>query len=212
MNYDLTRGSITGKLLKFALPLMIGNLLQQFYNLADTFIVGRYIGEDALAAVGSSYTLMSFLTSVILGLCMGSSAYFAMQYGSRDFVRLRRGMFLSFVLTGALTLAINIAVFAGSESILRLMRVPVELQDLMLEYLLYIFCGIIATFFYNYYANLLRALGNTVVPLIFLGISSLLNIALDLLLVLVIPWGVRGAAIATVISQYVSGLASQCTH
>ncbi len=206
MNYDLTRGSIAGNLLKFSLPLMIGNLLQQLYNLADTFIVGKFIGEDALAAVGSSYTLMSFLTSVILGLCMGSSAYFAMQYGSRDYTRLRRGMFLSFVLTGAITLAVNIAVFVFSRPILRLMQVPEELRGLMLDYLLYIFCGIVATFLYNYYACLLRALGNTLVPLIFLGISSILNIGLDLLLVLVFPLGVQGAAIATVISQYVSGI------
>ena len=205
MNYDLTRGGITGKLLKFALPLMIGNLLQQFYNIADTFIVGRFIGADALAAVGSSYTLMTFLTSVLLGLCMGSSAYFAMQFGRRDFARLRRGIFLSFLLIGALALAVNIAVFVLSRPILHLMRVPAELQEMMLDYLLVIFCGIVATFLYNYFANLLRAVGNTLTPLLFLGCASVLNIALDLLFVLVIPWGVRGAAIATVISQYVSG-------
>ena len=205
MNYDLTRGSITGKLLKFALPLMIGNLLQQFYNIADTFIVGRFIGADALAAVGSSYTLMTFLTSVLLGLCMGSSAYFAMQFGRRDDARLRRGIFLSFLLIAALTLAMNAAVFLFARPILRLMRVPAELREMMLDYLLVIFCGIIATFLYNYFANLLRAVGNTLTPLLFLGCASLLNVALDLLFVLVIPWGVRGAAIATVISQYVSG-------
>ena len=205
MNYDLTSGSITGKLLRFALPLMIGNILQQFYNIADTFIVGRFIGADALAAVGSSYTLMTFLTSVLLGLCMGSSAYFAMQFGRRDFDRLRRGIFLSFLLIGALTLIVNAAVFLFSRPILRLMRVPSELQEMMLDYLLVIFCGIIATFLYNYFANLLRAMGNTLTPLIFLGVSSIANIALDLLFVLVIPWGVRGAAIATVISQYASG-------
>lgn len=206
MNYDLTNGSITKKLLKFALPLMIGNLLQQLYNIADTFIVGRFIGEDALAAVGSSYTLMTFLTSVVLGLCMGSSAYFAMQFGRRDYDRLRRGVFLSFSLILALTLVVNVCVFALSNPILSLMRVPVELRPLMLEYLLCIFCGILATFLYNFYANLLRALGNTLAPLIFLAVSALLNIALDLAFVLVIPWGVRGAAIATVISQYVSGV------
>ena len=201
MNYDLTSGSITGKLMRFALPLMIGNILQQFYNIADTFIVGRFIGADALAAVGSSYTLMTFLTSVLLGLCMGSSAYFAMQFGRRDFDRLRRGIFLSFLLIGALTLLVNATVFLFSRPILRLMRVPAELQEMMLDYLLVIFCGIAATFLYNYFANLLRAMGNTLTPLIFLGISSIANIALDLLLVLVIPWSVRGAAIATVISS-----------
>ena len=205
MNCDLTRGGITGKLLKFALPLMIGNLLQQFYNIADTFIVGRFIGPDALAAVGSSYTLMTFLTSVLLGLCMGSSAYFAMQFGRRDFDRLRRGVFLSFLLIGALTLAVNAGVFLFSRPILRLMRVPAELRGMMLDYLLVIFCGILATFLYNFCANLLRAVGNTLTPLLFLGCASILNILLDALFVLVIPLGVRGAAIATVISQYVAG-------
>ena len=205
MHYDLTEGSITKKLLKFAFPMMLGNLMQQFYNIADTFIVGRFIGADALAAVGSSYTLMTFLTSVLLGLCMGSSAYFSMQFGRRDHDRLRRGIFLSFLLIGALTIAMNAAVFLLARPILRLMRVPAELREMMLDYLLVIFCGIAATFLYNYFANLLRALGNTLTPLLFLGGASLLNIALDLLFVLVIPWGVRGAAIATVISQYISG-------
>lgn len=90
MEYNLTEGSITGKLLKFAFPLMIGNLLQQCYNIADTLIVGRFLGADALAAVGSAYTLMVFLTSIILGLCMGSSAFFSMQYGAGNTERLKK--------------------------------------------------------------------------------------------------------------------------
>ena len=110
MEYNLTEGSITGKLLKFAFPLMIGNLLQQCYNIADTLIVGRFLGADALAAVGSAYTLMVFLTSIILGLCMGSSAFFSMQYGAGDKDRLKKSFFLSFVLIGAITLALNFLV------------------------------------------------------------------------------------------------------
>ena len=89
VSLDLTEGSITRRLLLFALPLMVGNLLQQLYNVADTLIVGRFLGADALAAVGSAYTLMVFLTSILLGLCMGSSAFFAMQFGKRDMERLK---------------------------------------------------------------------------------------------------------------------------
>ena len=100
MQYDLTQGNITRNLMKFALPLMVGNLLQQLYNVADTLIVGQFLGPDALAAVGSSYTLMVFLTSILLGLCMGSSAFFSMQYGRRDFDRLKQGICLAFGLIG----------------------------------------------------------------------------------------------------------------
>ena len=118
MNYDLTEGAITKNLLKFAFPLMIGNLLQQLYNIADTLIVGRYLGENALAAVGSSYTLMVFLTSILLGLCMGSSAFFSIQFGSRNFERLKNGFFLSFVLIGGITLILNVVIYLGMDGIL----------------------------------------------------------------------------------------------
>lgn len=205
MEYNLTEGSITGKLLKFAFPLMIGNLLQQCYNIADTLIVGRFLGADALAAVGSAYTLMVFLTSIILGLCMGSSAFFSMQYGAGDTDRLKKSFFLSFVLIGAITLALNFLVVWKLGLIIRLLQIPAEIQGLMRDYLWIIFMGMVATFLYNYFANLLRAVGNSVVPLIFLAFSAVLNILLDLLFVLVFHWGVKGAAGATVFSQYVSG-------
>lgn len=206
MNYDLTEGNITRNLLKFAFPLMIGNLLQQLYNIADTLIVGRYLGEDALAAVGSSYTLMVFLTSILLGLCMGSSAFFSMQFGSRNFERLKNGFFLSFVLIGGITLILNGMIYLGMDVILWFLRVPEQVIGLMREYLWYIFLGLAATFFYNYFANLLRAIGNSVVPLFFLGMSAIANIGMDLLFVLGFHWGVKGAAVATVLAQYLSGI------
>ncbi len=206
MRGDLLHGNITKGLLLFAWPIMLGNLMQQFYNIADTLIVGRYLGEGALAAVGSAYTLMTFLTSVILGLCMGSGAFFSIYYGKGDTQRMKRGIFLSFALILAVTLALEAAVFAGVNPILRLMNVPAEVSPLMREYLLFIFIGMPATFLYNYYACLLRSIGNSTVPLIFLAVSAVMNIGLDLFLVLVIPWGVAGAAIATVISQFFSGV------
>ena len=206
MQRTLTEGPITRNILLFALPLMFGNLLQQMYNIADTWVVGRFLGADALAAVGSSYTLMTFLTSILLGLCMGSGAAISMQYGSGEADKMRNSVFQSFVLIAGMALVLNLLVYVGMDGILWVLRVPAELRALMKEYLRIIFLGIAATFLYNYFANLLRAIGNSVVPLVFLAVSAILNVVLDLVCVLVFRWGVAGAAGATVFSQYVSGV------
>ena len=206
MQRSLTQGPITRNMLLFALPLMCGNLLQQMYNIADTWVVGRFLGADALAAVGSSYTLMTFLTSIVLGLCMGSGAAISMQYGGGEEARMRQSVFQSFALIAGISLAVNLLVYLGLNGILWVLRVPVEIRPLMKQYLVMIFGGIFATFLYNYFANLLRAIGNSMVPLVFLAVSSILNVVLDLVCVLVLHWGVQGAAIATVFSQFVSGV------
>lgn len=206
MQRDLTTGNITGKLLCFAFPLMLGNLLQQLYNVADTWIVGRFLGPDALASVGSSYTLMVFLTSILLGLCMGSGAVFSIQYGKREEDKLKNSIFISFSFIVIITLLLNLIVYLFLDQIVTLLRVPPELVEMMKDYLEIIFAGIMATFLYNYFANLLRAVGNSVTPLAFLGVSAVLNIVLDLLFVITFQWGVKGAAIATVIAQYVAGI------
>ncbi len=203
---DLTRGPITRTLLLFALPMIAGNLLQQFYHLADTLIVGRYLGPDALAAVGSSYSLMTFLTSILLGLCMGSGTFFSIHYGKRDLARLRSGIFVSFVFIAALTVLLQTAVFLGIDPILRVLHVPASVYSDMREYLCGIFWGISATFLCNFYASLLRAVGNSHTPLVFLGLASLLNVGLDLLFVLHFHWGIAGAAWATVLAQWCAGL------
>ena len=203
---DLTQGSIPRGLLGFALPLILGNLLQQLYNLADTWVVGRFIGEGALAAVGSSYTLMTFLTSILLGLCMGSSVYFSIQYGRQDPDRLRNGIFQSFLLIGGLTLLLNLTVYLALDGILVLLQIPPDILGLTKEYLQWVFAGMAATFLYNFFANLLRSVGDSATPLVFLGISVVLNIGLDILFVVPLGMGVRGAAMATVIAQFVAGL------
>ena len=205
MQRDLTSGSVTGAMLRFALPMILGNLLQQLYNIADTIVVGRALGADALAAVGSAYTLMTFLTSILLGLCLGSGAFFSMCFGARDEERLRGGVFAAFVLIGAAAVLINAAVYALTDPILRFLRTPQAVYGLMRDYVTVVFAGILATFLYNFFASLLRAVGNSTVPLLFLAVSALLNVGLDLLLVLVIPWGVRGAALATVLAQWIAG-------
>ena len=190
----------------FALPMIAGNILQQCYNIADTLIVGRWLGRDALAAVGSSFSLMTFITSIILGLCMGSGVAFSISYGEGDIPKLKSDILHSFILIFPAAVLINIIAFAGLDPIMTLLRVPDEVVPFMREYLAVIFVGIIATFLYNYFASLLRAVGNSIVPLIFLGVSALLNIGLDLLFILAFDMGVGGAAWATVIAQYVSGI------
>ena len=210
MDRDMTAGSITAGLLKFAFPLMAGNVLQQFYNLADTLIVGRVLGSDALAAVGASYTLMTFLTSIVMGLCMGSSAYFAMQYGKRDYNHLHQGIFLSFLLIFLFTLALNLFAFLSLHWIIGILQIPPVLQTMTEDYLFYIFMGISATFLYNFFANLMRAVGNSLIPLVFLGISVALNILLDILFVMIFRWNIQGAAVATVIAQFASGMGIAC--
>ena len=206
MNQDLTRGPVMGSMLRFALPMILGNLLQQCYNIADTLIVGKYLGSNALAAVGSSFTLMTFLTSILLGLCMGSGAVFSIRFGQRDEKRLNESICASFVLIGVLTVVLNLLTFLALDGIKGFLRVPEEVWPMMREYLKVIFCGIAATFLYNYFAAFLRSLGNSFVPLVFLGVSALLNIALDLFFVLALRRGAAGAAEATVIAQYVSGV------
>lgn len=206
MYHDLTEGKISRSLLLFALPMMAGNLLQQFYNIADTLIVGRVLGSNALAAVGSAYTLMTFLTSIFLGLSMGSGALFSIYKGKNDPDSLRSAIVHAFALIMAVTVLLNVLVYIGIDPILHFLRVPDEVWDGMKAYLLVIFAGIIATSLYNYFSCLLRALGNSTIPLVFLAVSAVLNIGLDLLFVAVLPWGIRGAALATVIAQYVSGI------
>ena len=205
MYQDLAKGSITKGLLLFAAPMVAGNLLQQLYNIADTLIVGQALGRNALASVGSAFTLMTFLTSVFLGLSMGAGALFSIYQGRGDQTALRRAAAHAFALILAVTLVLALAVYLWVDPILRFLQIPSELYGAMRTYLLIIFAGLLATFLYNFFACLLRAVGNSVVPLWFLGISALLNIGLDLLFVPVLHFGVAGAAAATVIAQYVSG-------
>lgn len=206
MQKNLTNGNITKSLLLFAIPMILGNLLQQTYNIVDTLIVGRFIGTHALAAVGSSFSLMTFLTSIFLGLCMGSGTVFSIRFGQGETEKMREDVFVSFVLIAGITLTLNVVVFLLLDPILHLLQIPGEVYAMMKDYLMVIFWGIPAVFLYNYFASLLRALGNSAVPLVFLGISVVLNISFDLLFVIGFQWGIKGAAAATVISQYVSGV------
>ena len=206
MNRDLTKGNIGKNMLLFSLPLMVGNLLQQLYNLVDTWVVGRFVGADALAAVGASYSLMVFLTSVYIGLCMGSGSAFSMFFGKRDEDSMKKSFFSSFVLIGAVSIIINVGVYLFMDPLISILQIPESIRQMTEEYMSVIFAGMFFVFIYNYFANLLRSVGNSVVPLVFLAISAVLNIVLDLLFVPVWEWGVFGAALATIIAQGVSAV------
>lgn len=206
MENELIHGPVMKTLLRFAIPMILGDLLQQCYNIADTLIVGRFLGADALAAVGSAFSLMTFLTSIILGLAMGSGTVFSIRFGQKDERGLKEGILASFALLGLVTIVLNILVFAGIDQIIWFLRTPDGLMGMMEEYLSVIFAGLIGIFLYNFFASLLRSLGNSMIPLAFLAVSAGLNIALDLWFVAGLDRGVAGAAEATVISQYVSGI------
>ena len=210
MYHDLTKGSISRSLLLFALPMIAGNMLQQLYNIADTLIVGRVLGRNALAAVGSAYALMTFLTSIFLGLSMGAGALFSIYKGKGEKEALKASVYHGFVLIMSVTVILNIAVYLFLDPILHFLKVPAEVWDGMREYLLIIFAGILATSLYNFFACLLRALGNSAVPLWFLAVSALVNVGLDLLFVAVWRWGIRGAAFATILAQFLSGIGIAC--
>ena len=206
MGNELTEGPVTKSMLRFAVPIILGDLLQQCYNIADTLIVGRFLGENALAAVGSAFSLMTFLTSILLGLAMGSGTVFSIRFGQKDKTGLKEGILASFALLGIVTVILNLLIFAGIDWIIWFLRTPDQLVKMMKDYLLVIFTGLIGIFLYNFFASLLRSLGNSVIPLAFLAVSAGMNILLDLWFVAGLNRGVAGAAEATVISQYVSGI------
>ena len=202
---DLTVGPVFSTMCFFALPMICGNLMQQGYNIVDTWVVGRYIGPDALAAVGSAFALMTFLTSVLLGLCMGSGVVFSLCFGGQDEERLERGICSAFLLACAIAAVLTGGSLICVDAIIRWMNIPLEIVDITRNYLILVFWGIPAIALYNFFGAYLKALGNSVVPLVFLGIATVVNIVLDLVLVVVYPFGTAGAAAATVIAQYISG-------
>ena len=161
MEKDLTKGSVLKTMFLFALPMILGNLLQQCYNIADTLIVGRVLGSNALGAVGSSFTLMTFITSVLLGLCMGSGALFSIKFGQRDEKGFQNSVHGAFFLIAVVTVILNALVFLFIDEILIFLQVPSDTIALMREYLVVIFWGIAATFLYNFFSCLLRSSGRT---------------------------------------------------
>lgn len=206
MAKDLTQGPIRRGLIAFSLPLIAGNLLQQLYNIVDTWVVGRYLGNVALAAVGSAFSLMTLLTSLLLGLCMGSGVVFSQLYGEGKPEQMKRAVANAFFMIAACSLLLTALVYAALPALIALMRIPAQAVPDITACLRVIFAGLFFIFLYNFAAAVLRSVGNSAAPLGFLLISTLVNIALDLLFVLRFGWGVSGAALATVIAQAAGAL------
>lgn len=203
---DMTVGSPTKNILKFCLPLMVGNLFQQFYNMADTIIVGQFVGKDALSAVGSVGSLNFLIVGSVIGLCSGFAIPVAQRFGAQDIKGLKK--YVANIIYTSIVVGIIFTTFAVcmAHPLLKLLNTPEEIYNDAYNYIIIIFAGIGATMFYNLLASIVRALGDSKTPLYFLLFSSFLNIGLDLLLIIAFDMGVRGAAVATVISQFVSGV------
>lgn len=203
---DLTKGNIGKTLVFFSLPMIAGNILQQMYNVADTVIVGHTIGEEALSAVGSSYSLMVFLTSIIIGLTMGSGAVFAQLIGGGNIKDFKRGMVNSFVFMFIISLIINVVSLFLVDELIVWLNIPTEVVSYAKIYMTIVLYGIIPIYITNYFSAVLRSVGNSMVSLIFIGLSAITNIVLDLVFILKFDMGVGGAAWATVTSQILSAV------
>lgn len=206
MAKDMTTGKITPLLISFTIPLVMGNVFQLLYNAVDSIIVGRYVGEEALAAVGTSNPLVTLMILFISGLCMGAGVLMGMLYGAKDYEKLQRQ--ISTTMIGGLVFSIAVAVIAMilAPLLLKIMQTDEQVMGIAAAYLRIILLGLVFTFIYNFYASVLRALGDSRTPLYFLAISSVLNIIGDLFFVVVLHWGSNGCAIATVISEGISCL------
>lgn len=201
MTKDLTTGKIMPILVKFTIPLVLGNLFQLTYNAVDSIIVGHFVGKEALAAVGICNPISTLMILFLNGLCMGASVLMGMQYGARDYDTLHRQIsttMISGVIFSAL-LTLLCVVFAVP--ILNLMQVDASIMDMTKEYLRIIFAGLVFTFLYNFFSSTLRALGDSNSPLYFLIISAVLNIFGDLFFVVVLKAGSNGCAVSTVLSE-----------
>ncbi len=204
--HKLTEGNITKQLLQLALPLVIGNFLQQLYNTIDAWVVGRYISQDAFAAIGIGGTVVNLFIFVLVGACTGIGIIWAQLYGKGDFAAFRREGFQALVAGSCFTLVLSLAAFAATEEMLRLIATPASILHMVKEYLQIIFAGLIMTFLYNYYSTMLRAVGNTLMALVFLAVALAVNMVLALLFVAYWQWGISGAAWATVLAQLSSVL------
>ena len=205
----LTDGSIRPQLISLALPLLIGNIIQQFYNTIDTIIVGRYVGETAFAALGVAGTVMNLFIFILGGCCTGVAIIVASLFGSGNFKSLRLEIFLSAVLGVIFSLILSITAIIFIPTLLNIIQTPVEIIPFIKEYLNIIFIGLIATFLYNFFSAILRAIGNTKMALIFLLFSMICNIILDMLFVAWLGLGIAGAAWATVLSQFICAMLCQ---
>ncbi|MGL4737093.1 MAG: MATE family efflux transporter [Cellulosilyticaceae bacterium] len=203
---DLTKGKPLQQIVQFAIPMMIGNLVQQLYNIVDAIVVGKFVGSDGLAAVSGSFTVMVFLTSIIIGLTMGAGVVYAQYFGAKNDHKLKQTILIGTLCICGVTIVIGVGSLYGLEWIIRGTQIPTEIRAMTRTYLSIVISGMIFVFLYNHVAAILRAIGDSRTPLYFLILSALINIVLDLLLTGVLHMGVQGVAVATFAAQGVSAL------
>lgn len=203
---NLTVGSPFKLIIAFAVPMILGNMLQQLYNFVDTMIVGHFLGMNALAGVGATGSINFLIVGFCMGVCAGFAVPVAQSYGAEDYVKLRKFVANALYLSIGLSVVITIIVSIFCRQILTLMRTPEDVFEYSYAYILTIFLGIPVTFLYNVLAGIIRSIGDSRTPLIFLIISTFINVLLDLLFIVVFHMGVFGAALATVLAQLISGL------
>ena len=201
---DMTQGNPTRLIISFAIPMLIGNIFQQIYNVADTIIVGRFLGASARAGVGSTGTLTCFLTALVIGLCNGAGLVAAQCFGCRNTEKLKQVIVALIWTAGSLTIVVSLLGIFCSRFFLRLLSVPEDVIDYSVTYLRIIYSFVIGSVIYNGTASLLRSTGDSKTPLYAVIASSMVNICLDLLFILVCDLGVAGAAYATILSQCMS--------
>lgn len=206
MELDMTKGSPVRLIFKFMVPLIVGNIFQQFYNMVDTIIVGRAVGVQALAAVGATGTIMFLILGFMQGLTAGFTVLTSQRFGAGDIDGLRKSVGNAVVLSAIVTAIMTVFSVAFMRPLLRMMKTPDDIFEMSWQYITIICAGMVFVVLYNLVSSILRAVGNSVVPLIFLVISAVANIVLDLVLIVGCDMGVAGAAIATIAAQALSGI------
>ncbi|WP_229675462.1 MATE family efflux transporter [Halolactibacillus alkaliphilus] len=202
----MTSGNPLKLIVLFSLPMLLGNVFQQFYSMADTFIVSQTLGMDALAAVGSVGSIMFLILGLAIGLTAGLAVITAQRFGKKDEKALRRSLGVSLIIVTIISVILTIAATLNTRNILELMQTPPEIIDDAYDYLVIIFAGIGATVMFNYLSNVLRAIGDSRTPLLFLIVTSVLNVILDYAFILGLNMNVAGAGYATVISQLIASI------
>ena len=201
MTKDMTQGAITPLLIKFTVPLVLGNLFQLTYNAADSIIVGKFVGEEALAAVGTANPLMTLAILFINGMCLGAGILVSTAFGAGNTKLVERQVSTTAIAGTVFSLAFSLLCILLANPLLRLLQVPADILPIAVNYLRIVFAGLIFTFFYNFLAATMRALGDSKSALYFLMISAVLNIGGDLFFVQALGWGSEGCALSTVLSE-----------
>ena len=201
---DMTNGSPAKLIIKFSLPMLIGNLFQQFYNMVDSAVVGRFVGSNALAAVGATGSTVFLIIGLCFGLSAGISIVISQYFGAKDYENVKKGFATAAYVIIVISILLGVVGFCTSRWLLGLLHTPASIMEQSNIYMKIIFAGILGTACYNGISAILRALGDSITPLKFLILASVLNVGLDLLFVVGFQWGVPGVALATVIAQFVS--------